>query len=243
MIYLGDCRDKIPKIKKESVNLIITSPPYNVDLGNNKYNKKGYDIYKDNKSYGKYMKFLLEVFDQCYQVLTKDGRLAINIGDGKNGQIPTTAYLTVALKKMGYNPFGHIIWNKKHTSNRAAWGSFMSPSCPSFPTPFEHILLFTKEKKLSRKGKTDLTKEEFVSWATSLWEFKPDTNSKHPAAFPLELPVRLIKMLSYIGDTVFDPFAGSGTTLVAAKQLNRKYIGIELSELYYNEMKDRLKGV
>jgi len=242
MIILGDCLSKLPLIDRGSINLVVTSPPYNVDLGNNKYNTKGYDIYKDKKSHSKYISFLSDVFNSIYPLLTDDGRVCINIGDGKNGQVPTTSNLIESMNKMNYKCYGHIIWDKKHTSNRAAWGSFMSPSCPSFPTPFEHILIFYKgDKKLQRKGITDLTKKEFVKWATSMWEFSGTGNKRHPAAYPLELPLRLIKLLTYVGDTVLDPFMGSGTTLVAAKMLNRKRIGIELSKVYYQEAKNWLK--
>ncbi len=243
MLMRGNCLDRLPDIEEESINLCITSPPYNVDLGNNKFNKKAYDIYKDKKSHRKYIKFLREVFEHVYPLLTDDGRLCINIGDGKNGQVPTIHNLTVELFDIGYKPFGHIIWNKKNTSNRAAWGSWLSPSCPSFPMSFEHILLFYKnDKKLNRRGETDLTKDEFVKFATSMWEFPGIKNKDHPAAFPIELPYRLIKMLSFIGDTVLDPFAGSGTTLVAAKKLNRKYCGIELSEQYFSLCKQNLRN-
>ena len=137
-----------------------------------------------------------------------------------------------------------IIWDKKQTSNRAAFGSFMSPSCPSYPTPFEYILIFSKNAyKLQHKGKTDLTKEEFVKYAYAIWEFAPEINAKkikHPAPFPIELPTRLIKMNTYPTDIVFDPFMGSGTTGVACKNLNRHFIGIELDEKYFNIAKDRI---
>jgi len=128
--------------------------------------------------------------------------------------------------------------------HNCSWGSFMSPSCPSFPTPFEHILVFAKEdKKLNRKGETDLTKEEFIDWSLALWKFPPETQMKkigHPAMFPKELAKRCIKMFSYIDDTILDPFAGAGTTLVVAKELNRNAIGCELSEEYCKIIEDRL---
>ena len=244
MLKLGNCLDRLSEIEESSVNLCITSPPYNVDLGNNKFNKKKYDVYEDSLPHEDYIKFLRKVFKHVYKTLTMDGRLCINIGDGKNGQVPTVANLTAELFDIGYKPMTTIIWSKKNIGNRTAWGSYMSPSCPSFPTPFEYILVFYKKhKKLQHEGETDLTKHEFIKFANGLWEFPGENSSDHPAAFPMELPHRLIKMLSFIGDTVLDPFAGSGTTLVAAKRLKRKYIGIEMSDQYFQMCKKRLKSV
>ena len=123
--------------------------------------------------------------------------------------------------------------------------SFCSPSSPSFPKPFEYILIFAKEnKKLQEKGETDLKKEEFKKWAYGLWSIAPEGRMKkigHPAVFPVELPYRLIKMLSWKESLILDPFSGSGTTGVACVQLNRKYIGIELSEKYCKIAINRLK--
>jgi len=243
MLFNGNCLDVLPTLEKESVHLVVTSPPYNVDLGNNKNNKKGYDIYNDNLSHKEYINFLGAVFSSIFPLLTIDGRVCINIGDGCNGHIPTHVDISHTLFEIGYHCFGHIIWDKKNLSNRASWGSYCSPSSPSFPTPFEHILLFYKEsKKLQREGETDITPDEFKKYATSLWSIRPETQGLHPAAFPIEIPNRIIKMLTYIGDTVLDPFSGSGTTLVSAKLLRRKYIGIELSEKYFEIIKRRLKS-
>ena len=138
-----------------------------------------------------------------------------------------------------------IIWNKNQASPRTAWGSFNSPSCPSFPTPFEYILVFAKDnKKLQWKGETDLTKEEFIDWSLALWTFAPETRQKkigHPAMFPEELPKRLIKMFSWKGALVVDPFMGSGTTAVACVNTNRNYIGFELDKHYCEIANERIR--
>jgi len=114
--------------------------------------------------------------------------------------------------------------------------SFKSPSCPSFPKPFEYIMLFAKEdRKLQEKGETDLTNREFIDWSLAIWNVAPETKMKeigHPAVFPVSLPRRLIKMLSWKNATILDIFNGSGTTGVACKELGRKYIGIEMSKKY-----------
>lgn len=246
-LYNGDCLEKIDEIPNNFINLIVTSPPYNVDLGNNKYNKTPYSLYNDNKEHTEYINWLKEIFRKVKSKLNPDGRLCINIGDGKNGAIPTSSdIIQFMCNELNYVLLAHIIWNKKQTSNRAAWGSFCSPKVPSYPSPIEHILIFAnEEKKLNHDGETDITKEEFIKFAYGIWEFAPENKAKkigHPAPFPEELPYRLIKMNSYVGDTVLDMFMGSGTTGVVCKNLNRNFIGIELDEKYFNIAKERINN-
>jgi site-specific DNA-methyltransferase (adenine-specific) len=235
-IIQGDCLEVMKDIPDKSIDMVITSPPYNVDLGNNKYHKSPYDLYNDNKNHKDYIDWLEEIFKLIYKKLKSGGRVCINIGDGKNGSIPTHSDIINFMVKIGYIPITTIIWNKHQVGSRTAWGSFLSPLCPSFPTPFEYILVFCKEsKKLIESGETDLTKQEFIDWSLALWNFAPETKQKnigHNAMFPEELPKRLIKMFSYINATILDPFIGAGTTAVACKKLNRNYIGIELSPEY-----------
>lgn len=242
-LYHRDCEEIIKTIPDDSINLIVTSPPYNVDLGNNKYNKNPYSLYKDNKEHKEYINWLKEIFFNLYPKLKKGGRICLNISDGKNGAVPTTSDVIQFMSEKYLN-IAHIIWNKQQTSNRAAWGSYLSPSCPSYPSPLEHILIFAKEdKSLQHKGESDLTKEEFIEYAYGLWTFKPETQAKkigHPAPFPEELPYRCIKMNTYINDVVLDPFMGSGTTGIVCRKLNRKFIGIELDENYFNIAKERI---
>lgn len=245
-INCGNCRDVIPRIDDESIDLVITSPPYNVDLGNNNYNQNPYDLYNDNQEHKDYIKFLTSVFGvDLYDKMKSGGRICINIGDGKNGNVPTSSDITQFMVRCGYIPYTHIIWEKSQVGNRCSWGSFMSPSSPSFPTPFEHILIFCKDsKKLSYKGETDLTKQEFIDWSLALWRFAPETRMKkmgHPAMFPEELPKRLIKMLSWKDAVVLDPFNGIGTVTYVAQQLGRRFIGIELSEEYCRKTCERMK--
>jgi site-specific DNA-methyltransferase (adenine-specific) len=243
-IYNMDCLEGLKKLDDNSIDLVVTSPPYNVDLGNNKYHKNPYDLYNDNQEHEVYIKWLKDIFLKIYDKLVSGGRCCINIGDGKNGAVPTSSDIIQFMKDIGYIPITHIIWNKNNCGNRTAWGSFNSPSCPSFPTPFEHILVFCKDtNKLQHKGKTDLTKQEFIDWSLSLWTFKPQSQQKkigHNAMFPEELPTRCIKMFSWVGAKVLDPFIGSGTTAVACKKLNRNYIGFEISKEYCKIAEDRI---
>jgi site-specific DNA-methyltransferase (adenine-specific) len=226
------------------LDLIITSPPYNVDLGNNKHNDMSYDMYNDHKKFCEYDSWLENILEKCFLKLKNGGRFVINIGDSKNGQIPTSKYIFNRMLDLGFIPMTTIIWNKNNCSSRTSWGSWMSPSSPSFPTPFEYIFIFAKESiKLQCKGETDLTKEEFINWSLAMWTMKSELkkNVNHPAPFPIELPYRCIKMLSWKDAIVYDPFMGSGTTAVAAKMLGRKYIGSEISKNYCEIAENRLK--
>lgn len=244
-IYNMDCLEGITLLLDDSLDLVVTSPPYNVDLGNNKYNKNPYDIYNDNREHREYLHWLKDIFALIYYKLKVGGRVVINVGDGKNGAVPTSSdIISFMCSDLDYIPMAHIIWNKNSVGNRTAWGSFCSLSCPSFPTPFEHILVFCKEsKKLQDKGETDLTKEEFIEWSNSMWTFAPEKNMKkigHPAVFPEELVKRCVKMFSWKDALVLDPFMGSGTTAKVAQSLGRRFIGFEISAEYCDIAKARL---
>lgn len=243
-ITTGDCRQIIPNLDNESIDLVVTSVPYNVD--------HPYDTYKDNKPHKDYISFVEEVFKIIYPKLKKGGRVCLNVGDGSNGRIPTHIDISNALISTGYLFMNTIIWAKR-TSNRTSWGSFMSPKEPSLPCPFEYVLVFAKDTySLQDDGVTDLTKQEFIDWSLSLWtldgsDYKSSSNiinrGIHPAPFPEALPIRLIKLFSWVGATVLDPMSGSGSTCVACKRLMRNFIGIELSKTYSEYSRQRLKYV
>lgn len=240
----GDCLKIMNELPNSSVHCVITSPPYNVDLGNNKYKKDGYPTHNDNMPYDDYLNWMKEVFTQCYRVLSNDGRICVNIGDGKNGKIPTHSDFIQIMKSIGFMPMTTIIWNKNNTSNRCAWGSYLSAKAPSFPRPFEYILVFQKSNGLQRVGESTITKDEWKEYSNGLWSFAPEMKQKkigHPAMFPVELPTRLIKMLTYKYNVILDPFMGSGSTMVACVNTNRKGIGIELDDNYYNIACKRVK--
>ena len=236
-LYNNDCHDVIDCLENDSLDLVVTSPPYNVNLGKNKKKKIGYDVYNDNKEHADYISWLKIIFSDLYPKLKKGGRVCINIGDGKNGRIPTHSdIIQFMAHELNYLPVSTIIWDKGYVGIRTAWGSWLSPSCPCFPKSFEYILIFAKETyKLQSRGETDLTKKEFIESGLAMWNIAPETQMKrigHPAMFPIEIPRRLIKMLSWKNATVFDPFNGAGTTGLACQQLGRKYIGAELSSKY-----------
>lgn len=246
-VHLGKWEDVMPIIPDSNVDLIITSPPYNLNLGHNKYKTDSYDTYDDNMPYEDYLKWMKKLFTECKRVLKSGGRCCINIGDGANGSVPTHVDFThILVRDLGFLMYTTIVWNKNQIGCSTAWGSFQSPSQPSFPTPFEFIIIVAKDKLKHDGNKDDITiiKENFISNSRALWTFSPETRMMekygHPAMFSEELPRRLIDHLSYRSDIVLDPFSGAGTTVAVAKRMGRKYIGIEMSEKYYKTSIERL---
>lgn len=237
IIFHEDCLKTLQRMQDDYLDLTITSPPYNVDLK--------YDVHIDSKPYFDYLLWLREIFSKVYVKTKTGGRCVINIGDQKNGQISLHSDVIQMMKEIGWLTFTNIIWNKQNCKSRTAWGSFQSPSCPSFPRPFEYILIFCKESmKLNGKGKTDLSKEEFIQWSLGIWNVKPETAKiGHPAPFPIEIPLRCVKMLSYQDSIIYDPFMGSGSTAIACKKSDRKWIGSEISFEYCKIAENRLKKI
>ena len=226
-------------VKRESVDLIVTSPPYNVDID--------YNSNDDSLSYEDYLLFSKKWFTRCFNWLKPDGRFCLNIPLDKNkgGHQHVGADLTTLATKIGFQYHSTIVWNEGNISRRTAWGSWLKASAPYVIAPVELILVLYKEdwKKRSGSGISDMTKDEFMEWTNGLWTFPGESKKRigHPAPFPLELPRRCIKLFSYVGDTVLDPFMGSGTTLLAAYRNTRRGIGIDIDENYCRLAEERLR--
>ena len=227
-------------VAEESVDLVVTSPPYNVDIA--------YGKHDDAQSYPSYLQFSERWLGRCLSWLRDDGRLCLNIPLDKNkdGQQSVGADLTGIAKSLGYRYHSTIIWNEGNISRRTAWGSWMSASAPYVIAPVELIVvLYKKTWKRSSAGQSDIKRKEFMDWTNGLWTFNGESRKRagHPAPFPLELPRRCIKLFSYVGDTVLDPFTGSGTTLAAAAGCGRLGIGIEIERKYCAVARTRLRGL
>ena len=226
-------------IPNGSVDLIVTSPPYNVDIKYNSHN--------DQITYEKYLEFSHKWLSRCFEWLKDDGRLCLNIPLDKNkgGQQSVGADLTTIAKKIGYKYHSTIIWNEGNISRRTAWGSWLSASAPYVIAPVELILVLYKDnwKKSSGSRKNDITKQEFMDWTNGVWTFNGQSKKGaggHPAPFPVELPKRCIKLFSFVGDVVLDPFMGSGSTMIASVLHNRNGIGIEIDNEYCEIAKKRI---
>ena len=250
-IIFGDSRS-LNQIKDKSVQLIITSPPY--------WQLKDYgteDQIGFNDSYEAYINNLNLVWKECYRVLSDGCRLCINIGDqfarsvyyGRYKVIPIRTEIIRFCETLGMDYMGAVIWQKTTTMNTSGGGAIMG----SFPYPrngilkmdYEFILLFKKsgaapKPTAQQKEQSAMTKEEWGRYFSSHWNFNGVKQMGHIAMFPEELPKRLIKMFSFVGETVFDPFAGSGTTSLAAKNLGRNSIGYEINKDFYPIIREKL---
>jgi site-specific DNA-methyltransferase (adenine-specific) len=222
-----------------SIDLIVTSPPYNVDIS--------YGSHNDKLTYEDYLEFTRKWVTKCYALAKDDGRLCLNIPLDKNkgGQQSVYADITRVAKKVGWKYHTTIIWNEQNISRRTAWGSWRSASAPFIITPVEMILVLYKHgwKKHSGSRISTISKAEFMGWTNGVWSFGGESKKRigHPAPYPVELPRRCIKLFSFAGDTILDPFLGSGTTLVACMREGRTGVGIDIDRRYCALAKRRIK--
>jgi len=222
-------------IPDDSVALAFTSPPYNVG--------KDYD---DNVTLEEYLSLIERVGREVFRTLRPGGRYVINIANlGRKPYIPLHMYFYRVHLGIGFLPMGEIIWQKgRGSSGNCAWGSWMSAKSPRLRDVHEYLLVLAKDS-FSRpdRGTSDITAEEFMQATLSVWQISPESARKvgHPAPFPVELAARVIKLYSYAGDVVLDPFVGSGSTCVAAKMLCRHYVGFDISQEYCDLANRRLE--
>ncbi len=250
-IIIGDSR-KMTEVKNNGIDLVVTSPPY--------WHIKDYGV-EGQIGYGQslheYLKDLYRVWKECYRVLKPGRRLCINIGDqfarsiiyGRYKIIPLHAEFIAQCEDIGFDYMGSVIWQKKTTMNTTGganvMGSYPYPPNGMIEIDYEFILIFKKPGKSEKvpkeiKEKSKLTKEEWKEYFYGHWYFGGAKQIEHEAMFPEELPKRLIKMYTFVGDTVLDPFLGSGTTVKAALNLRRNAIGYEINEKFLEIIKEKL---
>ncbi|MDI6718744.1 MAG: site-specific DNA-methyltransferase [Methanomicrobiales archaeon] len=231
-IVCGDAVTVLSALPGGCVDLIITSPPYNFG------HAYAQDPHSDTREWNEYFEKLGAVWTECYRILRPGGRLAVNVQPLFSDYIPTHHILSRQLLDRGFLWKAEILWEKhNYNAKYTAWGSWRSPSMPYLKYTWEFIEVFDKEthKKSGRREDIDITDAEFKEWVIARWSFPPEIRMKHyghPAMFPEELPRRLMKLFSYRGDIVLDPFNGAGTTTAVARRLGRRFIGIDLSPEY-----------
>ncbi|MBI1754782.1 thermonuclease family protein [Candidatus Azambacteria bacterium] len=250
-IIIGDSRD-MAELQNKSVHLVITSPPYWQLKDYGSLNQIGF-----NDSYEEYINNLNLVWKECERVLHDGCRLCINIGDqfarsvyyGRYKVIPIRTEIIKFCETIGFDYMGAVIWQKATTMNTTGGATIMG----SFPYPrngiikldYEFILIFKKTGEAPTaskevKEKSKMSKEEWNQYFTGHWNFNGAKQDKHLAMFPEELPKRLIKMFSFAGDTVLDPFLGSGTTTLVAKNLERNSVGFEINKEFLQIIKEKI---
>ena len=253
IVINGDSR-QMSELEDESVHLIVTSPPYWQLKDYGTENQIGF-----HNDYETYINHLNLVWKECFRVLHKGCRLCINIGDqfarstyyGRYKIIPIHTEIIKFCETIGLDFMGQIIWQKVTTMNTSGGANIMG----SYPNPrngivkldFEYILLFKKQgnaPKPSREQKENsiMTNEEWNTYFNGHWNFPGAKQDKHLAMFPEELPHRLIKMFSFPGETVLDPFMGSGTTALAARNLNRNSGGYEINQDFIPIIRERIEN-
>ncbi|HUL43992.1 MAG TPA: site-specific DNA-methyltransferase [Bacteroidota bacterium] len=214
---------------------MITSPPYNVG--------KDYD---ENLSLKEYRALLHDVFLETFRVLVPGGRACINVANlGRKPYLPIHSYIIEEMGSIGFLMRGEIIWDKSASAGTStAWGSWKSASNPILRDVHEYILIFSKDDFQRDRGmkKNTISKDEFLEYTKSIWRFSAESAKKvnHPAPFPTELPSRLIKLYTFKGDVVLDPFVGSGSTCLAAIRAGRDFVGYDRSKEYITTARRRI---
>lgn len=235
-IYNKDFFEDNLLIEDNSIDLIVTSPPYNFEMN--------YDNYNDKNTWDDYFKKMKIFSDICYRIIKPGGRVAINIQPLFSDFVPSHHIISELFRNSGFLWRNEILWEKNNYNCKyTAWGSWKSSSNPYFKYTWEFIEVFSKEQNgRKEKGISDISADEFKSWTVAKWSIAPERKMKeygHPAMFPIEIPKRLVKLYSYVGDTILDPFMGLGTTGLVCKG-NRHFIGFDVSKNYCDAATERI---
>lgn len=229
--------EKMTELPDNSVHLMVTSPPYNVGK-----------IYDDNLSLNEYRDLLKKVFRETHRVLVPGGRACINIANlGRKPYLPLHSYIIEDMNEIGFLMRGEILWDKgSSASPSTAWGSYLKANNPVLRDVHEYILVFCKDTfthSNPHNRQSTISKEEFLEYTKSVWRFPAERATKvgHPAPFSVELPYRLIQLYTFEDEVVLDPFAGSGSTCIAALKTNRKYIAYDIDQKYCDLAERRIK--
>jgi site-specific DNA-methyltransferase (adenine-specific) len=263
-IINGDCIEVMKNLPEGSVDLVVTSPPYNCGIK--------YDMHIDNLPMDQYWDWTREWLKETYRLIKDDGRVSINIPyevnvQDRGGRVFFVSEFYQIMKEVGFKFFGIVDLEEDspHRSKTTAWGSWMSPSSPYIYNPKECVILAYKKQHIKKvkgqpewKGESteieqedgtlkkkivyeEKDKKEFMELVFGQWNYFADTKSLTKATFSMDIPTKAIKILSYKNDVILDPFCGSGTSMVSAEILDRRWLGIELSPNYCDVARGRVQ--
>lgn len=237
-IICGDSQEILSGLPDNCIDLVVTSPPYNFGLD--------YESTVDDNHWETYFEKLFGIFSECIRVLKYGGRAVINVQPLFSDYIPTHHIISNFFieKKMIWK--GEILWEKNNYNCKyTAWGSWKSPSNPYLKYTWEFLEIFCKGdlKKAGDATYADISADDFKKWVVGKWSIAPERKMKkfdHPAMFPEELVQRVLQLFSFENDIILDPFNGAGTTTSVARKLNRRYLGIDISEKYCDTARERI---
>jgi len=239
-IICGDSRLVLSQLPDNCVDVILTSPPYNFGLD--------YASTADDNQWENYFKQLFEIFTECVRVLKYGGRAIINVQPLYSDYIPTHHIISNFFINQKMIWKGEIVWEKNNYNCKyTAWGSWKSPSNPYLKYTWEFLEIFCKGdlKKAGDSKNADILPDDFKKWVLGKWSIAPERNMRefgHPAMFPEELAQRALQLFSFENDIILDPFNGAGTTTSVAKKINRRYLGIDISEKYCETANKRISN-
>jgi len=252
-LFRGDARD-LHYLLDESVHLVVTSPPY--------WTLKEYNANPAQlghvENYENFLDELDNVWRECYRVIVPGGRLVCVVGDvclprrkaGRHVVMPLHSDIVVRCRKIGFDNLTPILWYKiANASYEVENGSnfFGKPYEPNaiIKNDIEFILMQRKpggyrKPTVEQRRMSVIPKKFYGEWFQQIWHIKGESTAHHPAPFPVELALRLVRMFSFAADTVLDPFAGTGTTMVAALEAGRNSIGVEIDPEYFEMARERV---
>lgn len=240
-IIVGDSEELLKKIPENSIDLIFTSPPYNFGLD--------YKNNEDDINWNNYFDKLFRIFNECIRVLKYGGRIIVDIQPLFSDYIPAHHIISNYFMQNRMIWRNEILWEKNNYNCKyTSWGSWNSPSSPYLKYTWEFLEIFSKGdiKKPNEHKESDLKGDDFKKWVYAKWNIAPERNMGkfgHPAMFPEELATRVIKLFSFKGDIILDPFNGVGTTTKVANQYGRHYLGIDMSKEYCDIAEKRLRKI
>ena len=238
-IITGDSADVLRRLPDNCIDIVMTSPPYNFGLD--------YNAHRDTDQWSAYFDKLFSIFSECTRVVKHGGRIIVNVQPLFSDYIPTHHLISQFFLDAGLIWKGEILWEKNNYNCKyTAWGSWKSPSSPYLKYTWEFLEIFCKGdlKKAGNRDDIDISDDEFKSWVNAKWSIAPERDMQkygHPAMFPEKLVLRALKLFSYRGDIVLDPFNGVGTTTLTARHAGRDYIGIDCSADYCETARQRMQ--